>query len=87
MIQYYKTHLELSQYSRHDGGRTFIYLYYFILLNQFHTRSVFYSNSRDSRNVAIAYTFMEQLYQCADIKVVIFLEKIMIMITNVIDFL
>ncbi len=43
-------------------------------VNQFHTKSVFFSNSRDGRNVAIN-SFMEQLYQCVDITFVLFLEK------------
>ncbi len=54
------------------------------IVNQFHTKCVFFSNSRDGRNVAIAYTLMEQLYQCADITFVLFLEKMMTVITNVI---
>ncbi len=54
------------------------------IVSQFHTKSVFFSNSRDGWNVAIAYIFMEQLYQRADTTFVLFLEKIMIVITNVI---
>ncbi len=59
-----------------------LYIYHFIQINQFHTKSVFFSNCRNGRNVAIN-TFMEQLYQCVDITFVLFLEKIT-MITNVI---
>ncbi len=44
-------------------------------------KSVFFSNWPDGRNVAIN-TFMEQLYQCADITFVLFLEKIT-MIANI----
>ncbi len=46
------------------------------IVNQFPTNSVFFSNSRDGRNVAIAYIFMEQLYQRADITFVIFSKKL-----------
>ncbi len=42
---------------------------------------MFFSNSRDGRNVAIN-TFMEQLYQCADIT--LFFSRKITMITNVI---
>ncbi len=36
------------------------------IINQFHMKSVFFSKSRDGRNLAIN-TFMEQLFKCADI--------------------
>ncbi len=44
------------------------------IVNTFHIKNVFFSNSRDGRTVAIN-TFMAQLYQCADITFVLLLEK------------
>ncbi len=44
------------------------------IVNTLHMKSVFFSNSRDGRTVAIN-TFMAQLYQRADITFVLLLEK------------
>ncbi len=44
------------------------------IVNTFHMKNVFFSNSRDGRTVAIN-TFMAQLYQCADITFVLLLEE------------